>query len=225
MKEITCPYAADCGQTFTANELSKRDREFLRYASDKKMTFMFIYCPKCARRIQFDATLWKASASEGFNNSARSPKKQKTPKQLLSRLKKLKIDIPIAYLDYLLSDKFRDRISIFKDKSDFCLYSLEELCEIINIDGVKYYRIRELKGYANALKGLSWSDKNFALSELAECLSIGYENEKVLFIDNSDNSALYIFHIDGGDIEKTDIMLKDIYDCNQRSLKNAKPPR
>ena len=130
-------------------------------------------------------------------------------KALIAKLKKSNIEIPQNYLEYLTSDKFNAEISIFSDENNFHLYSLEKLCKKISVDGSSVLQVSELKGYADSLKEIWWDDK-FSLSEFADCLTIGYENERILFIDNRDNCTLWIFHPDGADIEKINIKLTDI---------------
>ena len=57
--------------------------------------------------------------------------------------------------------------------------------------------------------GYEFSKKEIELFENA--LAIGDENGDVLFIDKrEENSKLYIFYPDGGDIEKTKLTIYDI---------------
>ncbi|GHU18771.1 hypothetical protein FACS189475_04800 [Betaproteobacteria bacterium] len=209
MRELICPYSWDCGQGFEPQKLNNYDYNFLQSATEKEMTFMFIHCPHCSRRFEFDTVKWEAKAIYSNPGQKETSKKKASTKELIAKLKKSKIEIPKIYLEYLTSEEFNAEISIFSDESNFRLYDLEKLCEKISIDKSKVLQVRELKGYADSLKEIWWDD-NFSLSEFADCLTIGYENERILFIDNRDNNTLWIFHPDGADIEKVSIKLTDI---------------
>ena len=115
-------------------------------------------------------------------------------------------------MDYLISEKFQSQVTILKRQEKFKLYSIEKLCETVSIDGNSFLRILELKGYAKSLEDIFGDemDENFSLSELSNCLAIGYENEAILFIDYRDNNSLWIFYPDGGDIEPTKMTVKKI---------------
>ncbi len=125
------------------------------------------------------------------------------------------IEIPKSYFDYLKSKNFKSELTIFEDEDDFNLYNLDELCEEIIVDDERVLQIEVLKGYIKTI--LEVNDDFFDLKEkqeyekLAKCLSIGYRNSDVLFIDRDDNNTLHIFYPDGGDTEQVDdLTLKDI---------------
>jgi hypothetical protein len=211
MNEIKCPYYWCCGQTFEPREMSKYDYEFLQSATEKKMRFMFLHCPKCSLQFQFDTVKWKAETC--FDNPAEKViKETKSTKELIAILEKAKIEIPPLYFDYLTGNNFKSKLQIFKGQTSFHLYSLEELCETVNIDGYSCLRISELKGYAKSLEEIFGEEntEEFSLAELSTCLTIGYENEAILFLDNRDKNSLWIFHPDGGDIEPTKKTLNKI---------------
>ena len=191
--------------------MSKYDYDFLQSATEKKMTFMFIHCPKCSRNFQFDTVEWKAESC--FDDPAKKAVKEtKSTKELLTILEKSKIEIPSLYFDYLTSSKFKPAVTIFKGQDKFHLYNLEELCETANIDGTSCLRISELKGYAKSLEEIFGEENTevFSLAELSNCLTLGYENEAVLFLDDRDKNSLWIFYPDGGDIEPTKMTLDKI---------------
>jgi hypothetical protein len=213
MKVIICPYYWDCGKTYTAKALDKSDVDFLQSAILKKMTFMFLNCPNCSRMFKFNPVAWEAEASHALAPDIPVNKKQKTTKQLTAILKKEKVEIPLAYLDYLTGNNFHSEISLLADREHFKLYNLSELCENINIDDHSYLTIKQLKGFAKALITISEETplkQAFTIKDLSNCLAIGHENTSVLFLDKRDNNTLWIFHPDGWDIEKTNLTLKKI---------------
>ena len=122
----------------------------------------------------------------------------------------------MRYFEYLTSDHFYSEVSIFEDEENFELFGLNQLCEKVNVDGKLYLTIKQLKGFTNSLKEITnetpaKKDKQqFTLNELSNCLTIGYENTRLLFIDSRDNNSLWIFHSDGGDYEKTSMTIDKI---------------
>jgi len=210
MNELICPYTWDCGQKFEPQEMSKYDCDFLQSATENKMTFMFLNCPKCSRRFQFDTVEWKATNFGYDDPTEKTVKETKSTKELTAILEKSKIEIPSLYFDYLTSNNFKSDVSIGQD--NFRLYNLEELCETVNIDGTSCLRISELKGYAKSLEEVfgEESTEEFSLAELSNCLTIGYENEAILFLDCRDKNSLWIFYPDGADIELTKMTLDKI---------------
>lgn len=214
MKEIICPYSWDCGKIFNPKELSAFDYNFVQSAVEKKMTFMIIHCPNCSREFKFDTVQWKADEFGYSNPNIVVKKNEKTTKQLTAMLKKAKIEIPLSYFEYLISNKFEPQISIFPDEEDFTLFTLNELCEKINIDGKSYLTINQLKGFTDPLLEImgesSQKSQEIQYKELTDCLAIGFESTRILLIDHRDQNSLWVFHPDGGDIEKTDVTLENI---------------
>lgn len=214
MKQIICPYSWDCGKVFMPQELSEFDYNFVQSAVEKKMTFMIIHCPKCSREFKFDTVQWKAAEFGYSNPNSIVKKNEKTTKQLAAILNKAKVEIPLIYFEYLISDEFEPQVSILTDEEDFTLFNLNELCEKININGKFYLTINQLKGFTAELfemvcESLQKS-QNISYTELSNCLAIGSENTRILFIDTRDQNSLWIFHPVGGDIEKTALTLENI---------------
>jgi len=213
MENIICPYSWFCGEEFEPQEMSEYDFDFLKSATEKKMKSMFLHCPRCSRRFLFDTVEWKTT-NFGYDDPTEKEvvKESINTKELIKILEKSEIEIPKSYFDYLTSDKFKSQVVIFKGQEKFKLYNLEELCEKISIDSNSCLRISELKGYAKSLEDIFGNEmtEDFSLSELSNCLTIGYENEAILFIDYRDNNSLWVFYPDGGDIEPTKMTVKKI---------------
>jgi len=211
MKEMICPYSWDCGKRFEPKELSKFDYNFLQSVVEKKMTFMIIHCPNCSREFKFDTVQWEADEFGHSNPNEAKKKVKKTTKQLTAILNKAKIEIPLPYFEYLTSNEFKPHFSVFSDEEDFILYDLHELCEKVNVDGNLYLTISQLKGFANTMLEVIGEDsQKFQYKELSHGLTIGYENTRILYIDDRDHRSLRVFHPDGGDIEETGITLDEI---------------
>ncbi|MGK5029706.1 hypothetical protein [Janthinobacterium sp. MDT1-19] len=206
MTEITCPYHDACGHHFDSSALDAADGAFLKSALGKSMTFMFLHCPACSRIFQFNPVAWTAQACEAVAPKAARVAK-KSNKQLEKLLAKEKVALPQAYLDHLNSGKSRPDVAIFKDEDHFTLYRLDALCKEVDVDGTRYLAVRQLAGFAQALAQAAGTGSKqtapFSLAELAACLAIGEENTRILFIDSRDNDTLWIYHLDGDDVEKT----------------------
>lgn len=206
MTEITCPYDGDCGHSFAPSAMAASDGAFLTTAIAKKMTFMFLHCPACTRMFQFNPVAWTAQACEAAAPKAAKVAK-KSGKQLDKLLAREKVALPPAYLDHLHSGKSRREVAICSDEDPFTLYSLDELCKEVDVDGTSYLAVRQLAGFAQALAQAAGTGSKqaapFSPAELAACLAIGEENTRILFIDSRDNEALWIYHPDGGDVDKT----------------------
>lgn len=214
MKEIICPYLWDCGKKIEQQELSQYDYDFLKSASEKKMTFMIIHCPYCLREFKFDTVQWKANMFGCSDPNIVAKKNKKTTKQLNNILNKAKIEIPVLYFDYLISERFSPEVSVFQDEGKFCLYDLNQLCEKIDIDGKPYLTINQLKGFTTTL--LETVDEMFTnledldYNDISSFLTIGSENTRLLCIDHRDYNSLWVFHPDGGDVEKLSLTLNNL---------------
>lgn len=206
MTEITCPYHDACGHPFDSSALDAADAGFLQSAIGRNMSFMFLHCPACSRMFQFNPVAWRAQSCEAAPpRPARAAKKSaRQLKQLLSREN---LVVPQSYLAYLDNGKPRREVAVFPDQDRFRLYSLEELCEHIEVDGGRYLAAAQLAGFAQSLGQVAGADSKqaapFSLAELAACVAIGEENMRILFLDSRDNDSVWIYHPDGGDVEKT----------------------
>lgn len=215
MTVITCPYPWDCGKTFEIEKLNKHDVDFLQSATEKKMTFMILHCPECLREFKFDTVQWVSDQFGYSDPNIVVQKKKKTNKQLSAILMKANIEIPSSYFNVLSTAQSSQEISIFADEAPFTLYALDELCEKIDIDGKLYLTVSQLKGYVNTLKTVGISENEYkeelSLSELSACITIGFENTRLLFLDPRDHNSLWIFDTDGGgELEKTSLTLDHI---------------
>ncbi|PHV35370.1 hypothetical protein CSQ94_02200 [Janthinobacterium sp. BJB312] len=213
MLDITCPYDGDCGRRFAPSAMDAADGAFLTTAIAKKMTFMFLHCPACARMFQFNPVAWTAQACEAVAPKAARPAK-KSGKQLEKLLAREKVALPLAYLEHLRSGKPRSDVAIFTDEDHFTLYSLDELCQDVDVDGSSYLAVRQLAGFALALAQAAGTGSKqaapFSPAELAACLAIGEEATRILFIDSRDNDTLWIYHPDGGDVDRTRLTVSSL---------------
>jgi hypothetical protein len=213
MLKITCPYNGDCGHHFAPSVMDAPDGAFLKTAIAKKMTFMFLHCPACARMFQFNPVTWTAQACEAVAPKAARVAK-KSGKQLEKLLARENVALPPAYLEHLRSGKSRPDVAVVSDADHFTLYSLDALCQDVDVDGTRYLAARQLAGFAQALAQVAGTGSTqaapFSIAELAACLAIGEENTRILFIDSRDNDALWIYHPDGGDVERTGLTVTSL---------------
>ena len=91
---------------------------------------------------------------------------------------------------------------------------MDALCQDVDVDGTRYLAVRPLAGFAESLAQAARTDSKqaapFSLAELAACLAIGEENTPILFIDSRDDDTLWIYHLDGGDVERTRLTLTSL---------------
>ena len=204
MKELACP---NCNKTFLPETLSDYDFNFLKEAIGKQMQFMFLHCPYCTAMFDFNPMQWisPSALSQSKRNPTSSPKRAKS----LALNKEVK-SLSQEYINYLKAQKETICFSVFPEEAPFVLYSLEARCEEITIDKHQCTIITQLKAYAATLQEVGYEEDSFSLERLSQSLSIGYENERILFVDSQDNSSLYIYEIEDGDIVKTDYTLTDL---------------
>lgn len=167
-----------------------------------------IRCPKCKTDLMINP---KTLATQPmFENPHLKPAKKakKSTSALLTQLKEAGATLPPIYREFVKHIPDGLEASIIRGEEPFTLYTLEDLCEKVNISNKRTLAVQQLKTYASFLKKIvddhaSTVDEKgdpFALKRLAAGLTIGYENERLLFIDPSDNS-LWIFYPDGGDVQ------------------------
>lgn len=177
-----------CEKYFTPTE---SDKSRLDDAIKSKMPLLIINCTICNNQ-----------------NFIKAEELNVEKKDVIKDLRKK--EIPNKYKEFLNATK-NMKISIFKKEDDFKLYSYDELKQMVNIDGVMYYQMSEILGYVKTIAMLALENIEENVKLLENSISIGYENTRILFIDSrQDNSFLYIFHPDGGDVEKTDIRINNV---------------
>jgi hypothetical protein len=132
------------------------------------------------------------------------------------KLKEAGIELPDKHIHFLLGESFNNKFKVDDNEDPFNIYNTKELLTGTNIDGESYIIAESLIGYAKTLidiMGDNTSDQNgeeYSLEQLSKGIVIGDENGRLLFIDSEDNSSLYIFHPDGGDVEKTEKSINDL---------------
>ena len=123
-----------------------------------------------------------------------------------------KIPLPKEYFVWLKS------IPDFIEYSDreWCISSLSELEESVNIDGMKTPSWKQLSSYLTTYQQVTGENhacdqngKKIPLERLRKCITIGDYNGDPLFIDPSDKFSVWCYHHDGGDVEKLAPSLKD----------------
>lgn len=213
--KITCPYDWFCGKSFAIDSLSAHDKEFVESAIPKGMEFMFISCPYCETRFQFNPQIFLSTPMIENPNKSKEDVKL-TEDESISILNKEQSVYPDYYIQFLTEKKSRAEIKTDRKEDAFKLYKLDELAETISIDHQKVIRAKELTIYAKSLREVGYENVSvekaalqFSLEWLSEGLTIGYENTQILFIDNDLN--LWIFYADGtNDIRQTSLQLNDI---------------
>ncbi len=126
----------------------------------------------------------------------------------VKQLQKAGITLPDDYEKFLLKHRGRDLLE-FEDDG-WNLFTAAQLFESVEIDDRAYPQIRELKGYVSSMEDafedgqtVDAKGKPYALERLASGLAIGKsDGGDVLYLDPADGNAVWIFHHDGGDVQK-----------------------
>lgn len=122
-------------------------------------------------------------------------------------LGKLGITLPEDYAKFLLKHRSEE---YDYEGDQWRLSTAEELLEEIAIDDQTLPAIRQLKAYAKTLEEfmdeeqtMDHKGKPYPLTRLAEGAAIGTSDSgDVLYLDPADQNAVWVFHHDGGDVER-----------------------
>ncbi|AYN04413.1 hypothetical protein [Flavobacterium sp. 140616W15] len=198
-------YIIECNKCNSFFEIFEEGILRIEVAKKNKWSSILFVCPHCNQQ-----TSWNR-LTEIHNNS-----------NLLTQSKdgmEVEIDkdlLPKDYYTFRINTK-KNTICISKKRNDFNLYSLEELFKEVFIDKNKFVTIFQLQGYLKSMLEVGVEFKEKEISLLENALSIGEENGDILFIDKrEENSNLYIFYPDGGDIDKLKLTLNDIVSGKQQ---------
>lgn len=120
----------------------------------------------------------------------------------------LGIELPDDYCEFLL--KHRKGESYNYKGPSWWLLTAAELCEPCNIDGQEYPAVRQLKAYAETFQECTGEEetvdskgKPYPVERLAAGVTIGSSDSgDTLYLDPADKNALWIYHHDGGDVER-----------------------
>jgi len=188
-----------CNECNNYFEIFQEGVERIAYAKEKGRSMMLFNCPNCGQQTSWHR-LMKIHNDASLLNIEKKYKEIEIDEDLL----------PKSYLKYLKQGT-KKQTKVSKDKDKFDLFTLEELFTYISIDKKEYLTIYQLKGYFNTLLevGYEFTKKEIELFE--NSLAIGEENGDILFVDKrEENSKLYIFYHDGGDVEKTKLTISNI---------------
>lgn len=124
------------------------------------------------------------------------------------QLKKSGIALPDDYATFLLKHSGKDRLEF--DDQTWDLATAARLFEPVDVDGKEYPRIRVLQGYVKGLRrsveqGATEDAKGkpYPLDRLADGFAVGTSDSgDVLYLDPADGHSCWIYHHDGGDVEK-----------------------
>ncbi|MFV0481998.1 MAG: hypothetical protein ACK5LP_08435 [Campylobacteraceae bacterium] len=211
MQTIKCPYDWFCGEEFGLEKLSKKEFVLLENAIQKNMKFVFITCPKCNSSFELNPQSFTSKPTLKNPNEIQ-PKNEKNKNDLIKILKSEGVFLPKEYLEFISKDK-KLEVKVEKQRAKFKLFSLNKLCENININDKKYLHVKALKGFLDTLpkEMIAFLDETIAYDVLKNCPTIASENTTYLFLDIRDNKTLFIFESSDFYIKKVDITLEKLY--------------
>jgi hypothetical protein len=117
------------------------------------------------------------------------------------------IKLPEAYREFLLE---YHKGGEWENEDTWQLMPASELFQKIDVDGTKVPAIQSLKAYARTLRDVldggvteDHKGKPYPLDRLAAGVVIGTGGSgDILYLDPADDDAVWIFHPDGGDVER-----------------------
>jgi len=172
----------------------------IELAKEKGWGMMLFNCPKCGEQTSWHRLKEMYSDTTLLNL-------EKVNKPIVEIDNTL---LPKGYFDFLLNNK-NAKIRVSKNRDEFNLFTAEELFTTISVDKKEYLTVYKLQGFLKTLLEVGVELKEKEVLLLENSLSIGDENGDVLFIDKrEENSKLYIFYPDGGDIENTKLTLNSV---------------
>jgi hypothetical protein len=123
-------------------------------------------------------------------------------------LKKAGVTLPDDYTKFLLKHNGRDRLEF--DDAEWDLYTAAQLFEPVDVDGTEYPGIGVLKGYVESMRDAfeegetqDAKGKPYPLDRLAAGIAVGTSDMgDVLYFDPSDGHSMWVFHHDGGDVQR-----------------------
>jgi SMI1 / KNR4 family (SUKH-1) len=125
----------------------------------------------------------------------------------IKKLAKLGITLPDDYAKFLAEHRGEEYDF---DDDQWELSTAEELLDTLDVDGQEQPAIRRLIVYADTLKDVmedgeteDHKGKPYPLTRLAEGVAIGTNGSgDVIYLDPADQNAVWVFHPDGGDVER-----------------------
>jgi len=120
------------------------------------------------------------------------------------------LELPSLPDDYLRFLETHDgsKSFTFDERNSWWLFTKDDLLEAVKIDRRKTVAISQLRCFTESLKDLGADaledqDENpFALDRLSNGLAIGINNGDVLFLDPSDDFSVWVYYLDGSDVER-----------------------
>jgi len=116
-------------------------------------------------------------------------------------------EIPADYKKFLESHDGETEY-LFGETDGWRFYSADELMEVIRVDREEVKNIFKLTAYAQSARkfyGDETEDQDgepYSFDRLAKGLAIGDNNGDVVFLDPNDAYSVWIWHHDGGDVER-----------------------
>jgi hypothetical protein len=206
IKELPCP---SCLRQFA---LTEWQQDFIARSADKGMTMVCLECQLCRMYFEFNPcgkTVGTSLVSRPREKKAEPALTLKQRRAVLKAWVKLGIEIPKSYAAVLT--KMPKGTTLRLKGRNWQLHTVEELNRKTQIDRRRVLQIRGLQTWAKTLREAfggadetqDESGRGYAFARLAAGISIGSENEDILFMDPSDGYSLWcLYPSEGGDVER-----------------------
>lgn len=166
---------------------------------DKSLPTQFPNCKREHIPVE-DIRKWVAmGCPEQFEEPTVIPKKE---------LIKLGVHLPNAYLKFLSSHG--GRTEYYRDDTTWRLLAGDKLIEPVSVDGNKTPALFQLQSFAGTLREALEDDETedaqgnpYPLDRLSGGWTIGSDvSGDVLYLDPTDGHSVWVYHHDGGDVER-----------------------
>ncbi len=200
MPELKC---STCHELFSP---TSEQTKFIQQAIGKKMSFIMLECQSCLDFIAYNPLDGKVGGAPRASKATRAALGSGEKRAILESLERRGASLPPRYRAFLL--RTGPGVTIRLKGRDWELYGVDELRKTVRIDEHRTLQIRELGAWAKTLRsvidGEATEDENgkpCPFRRLGAGLSIGHDNEDVLFLDPADGFSVWcLFPFEGGTV-------------------------
>ena len=226
LKELVCP---TCRRPFA---LTAWQQDFIARSAEKGMEMVCLECQLCRMYFEFNPcgkSVGTSLVSRQRKEKTEPPLTLKEKRAVLKAWTKLGIEIPKSYAAMLM--KMPKGTTLRLKGRDWQLHTVEELDKKTRVDRRRVLQIRELQVWARTLREAfggaeetqDEAGRGYAFARLAEGISIGSENEDILFMDPSDGCSLWcLCPSEGGGVERLAKRLDPVVARLEKKLTRAR---
>lgn len=189
--------------------LTAWQQDFIKHAAGRGMELVFLECQLCHQYLDFNPLRNSVMTRSQKKKKAEPKLTLKEKRAALEAWAKQGIELPKSYATLLL--RMPTGTTLRLKGRDWQLHTVQELDKKTQIDRRRVLRIGELEAWAKSLCKVfdgaegtqDEAGHEFAFKRLSAGISIGGENEDILFMDPSDGYSLWcLYPSEGGTVER-----------------------